>query len=57
MERASEQILAIILRVWRINRVPLHPVTVALELQSSYRFTVEHVDGWDVAAAAQKGAR
>ena len=57
MERASEQILAIILRASSINRVPLRPVTVALELQSSYLFTVEHVDGWDVAAAAQKGAR
>ena len=57
MERASEQILAIILRAWSINRVPLRPVTVALELQSSYLFTVEHGDGWAVAAAAQKGAR
>ena len=57
MERASEQILAIILRVWRINRVPLHPVTVALNLTLSYLFTVEGVNGWDVVAAAQKAAR
>ena len=57
MERASEQILAIILRVWSINRVPLRPVTVALNLTLSYLFTVEGVNGWDVVAAAQKAAR
>jgi len=57
MEHASEQILAIILRAWSNNRVPLHPVTVALNLQLIYRFTVEGVGGWDVAAAVQKAAR